>query len=69
MEVQDAAFCAVPWQSVNALEHELDRLLVKLRHVKVLRLQKEKEELEHSRKCKVCTDSDVEVVLVPCGTR
>lgn len=68
---------------LDVLEGRLDSMISKFRRVKLLRLQLQKQELEDTKKCRLCQvsfflaacdsdslpfkDNDIEVVLLPCG--
>jgi len=54
-------------QQLTFLEVEFNASLLRIRNLKVQKLQRKVKELEDGKKCIVCYDSKINIVLVPCG--
>jgi hypothetical protein len=52
--VHDAAWTRVDDSDLDLLEGRLDFIIAKLRRIKLLRLQLQKQELEDTKKCRLC---------------
>jgi hypothetical protein len=63
--VHDAAWTRVNDADLDVLEGRLDSMISKFRRVKFLRLQLQKQELEDTKKCRLC---QVFLQLLVCST-